>query len=294
MPFSRLYQPKPNDIFYHYCSVETFKAICENRTMRFGDINMMNDYGESQYGYTVFEAAATAILRDDKYKSMCSGIGKEFFDKVDEIISPMQLRLHPVVACFSKEPDVLSQWRAYADNGRGIAIGFAGATLKATPVTVLEVKYDKKQQVEEMTAAPLATYKQNIDIGNNFGANFQEACQLIAAWRFGYKNSSFAEEKEVRCLHALDVRLDEGHPRLVDAGGGSDGNIKGEKVNFRVRDGAIAAYVDLHIPKLQDVPLIKEIWLGPRNVNGPGNIIYLLGECGIAGTAILRSTATCR
>ena len=31
------------------------------------------------------------------------------------------------VSCFSADGDVLSQWRAYADDGHGFAIGFAPA-----------------------------------------------------------------------------------------------------------------------------------------------------------------------
>jgi len=33
-------------------------------------------------------------------------------------------RLYPYISCFSLDSDSLSQWRAYADDGKGVAIGF--------------------------------------------------------------------------------------------------------------------------------------------------------------------------
>ncbi|WP_416152053.1 DUF2971 domain-containing protein [Pseudomonas sp. Bout1] len=35
-----------------------------------------------------------------------------------------------LATCFSKAGDVLSQWRAYADDGQGYAIGFDSKLLK--------------------------------------------------------------------------------------------------------------------------------------------------------------------
>ena len=37
---------------------------------------------------------------------------------------------HYFVCCFSRTGDDLGQWRAYADNGRGYALGFDGSTLE--------------------------------------------------------------------------------------------------------------------------------------------------------------------
>ena len=204
MPISRVLQPNPEDVFYHYCSVQTFQAICEHKKIRFSDINMLNDYYEARWSYRIFELAATELLNDKMIGEKFVDPNKAFFDKVDEVIAPQQLYSLPIISSFSKEPDVLSQWRAYADNGRGIAIGFTGAVLKAMPVTRLEVLYDRKQQVKEMKAALLAIHMESIKDGPiSFGTKFREACQLLSFWKLGFKNPAFAEEKEVRCLHAL-------------------------------------------------------------------------------------------
>ncbi|MCF8533626.1 MAG: DUF2971 domain-containing protein [Reyranella sp.] len=288
-------KPKPEDLFYHYCSVESFQAICERKTIRFSDINMMNDHMETRWGYRIFELAATEILNDKEALKRFPGVNKEFFDKVDKIIAPLQLYSLPTIASFSKEPDVLSQWRAYADDGRGFAIGFSGAVLSAMPVTLLEIQYDKRRQVDEMKAALLATYMENVDDGNCFGAKFRESCQLLAFWKLGFKNPAFMEEKEVRCLHALAVERKGNSIRLVDEGGRSRGKaVKGARVNYRVVDSAIVAHVDLPIPTLRGRPLIQEVWVGPRNVNGLGNIHFLMSGAGLKGFSIRYSGASYR
>lgn len=295
MPISRLLKPNADETFYHYCSVDTFKAICENKNLRFSDINMLNDYQEWKWGYRIFEESASEILNDELIRKRFPGLGIRFFDRVDEFISPIQFHSHPIISSFSKDPDVLSQWRAYADNGRGFAIGFSGAVLEAMPVTILDVQYDKEEQIKEMKHALLDLYEKSMSNGGLFNTEFGNECVLLAFWMLGFKNPAFAEEKEIRCLHALAVRTDGNRPRLVDEGGFSGKRkVKGEKVKYRVDDGAIVAYVDIPLPIIKGLPLIKEVWTGPRNVNGPGNIAYLMSECGLTGYAVHNSAASHR
>ncbi|WP_159728301.1 DUF2971 domain-containing protein [Methylosinus sp. Ce-a6] len=266
-----------------------------NKKIRFSDINMMNDYQEERWGYRVFELAVTNILNDELLQKKFPSLNEAFFQKVDEIIAPLQLLLYPVISCFSKDPDVLSQWRAYADDGRGFALGFNGVALNSMPVTLLEVEYDQKIQIEEMKTALLAAHIRNLESGNDFGSQFRTDCQLIGAWKVGFKNSAFREEKEVRSLHMLDVCVDGDRPRLVDAGGEALGKeVNGEQVGYRVQDGAIIAYVDIPIPHLDNAPLIQEVWVGPKNINGIGNIVYFMSECGLKDYAIHQSKASYR
>jgi hypothetical protein len=293
MLIDRLHEPKNDEILYHYCSSETFSAICEHKTIRLSDVNMMNDYNEAGYGYTIFENAANYILKDKKLQDKFPEMQEEFFDRVDEVVSPMQLRLHPVVACFSKEPDVLSQWRAYGDNGRGFAVGFKASALKALPISLLEVEYDEKKQVQEMVAALCAIVLEERD--KKSPAAFKESCALLSAWSLGFKAPAFKEEQEVRALHALDVKIEKDHMRLVDEGGQVNGkDVAGQPVKFRINDGGIIAYIDLKISAEKPEAAIVEVWLGPANQNGPGNVHYLLGGHGMRGTEIKKSTATYR
>lgn len=293
--FDRLMKPGPDELFFHYCSTETFRVICETKTLRFSDINMMNDYAETAYGYDVFIEAANRLLEMAKTHRDLDGLDAVFLDEVDEIFGSQQLFVHPVMCSFSKKPDVLSQWRAYADDGSGVAIGFTGAALSAMPVSVVNVEYDRETQIKEMTAMLAAIYSVEAKSGHKRDADFKRAIQTLSAYRLAYKNSAFFEEQEVRCLHLLDINWEKQEPTLVDAGGSSNGkDVPGVPVKFRTREGGVIAYVDLPLELSQTPEPIKQIWLGPRNDNGPGNIVYMMGGYGFFEYEIFHSTASYR
>ena len=154
----RIFEPKQDDILYHYCTASTLKAIVESGRIRFSDINMMNDFQESRMGYQLFEQAATEILYKRPKQPRFAEIDKNFFDKIDEFFSSLQLYLHPFIACLTLEGDQLSQWRSYADDGRGFAIGFRASALEKMPVTILSVEYNPRTQLEEMIIALISIY----------------------------------------------------------------------------------------------------------------------------------------
>ena len=133
---NNILSPRDDDVFYHYCSVETFRLICETKTLRFSDINLMNDAAETRWGYSIFEHAANEILK--RKPPGLENITEQFFEDVDKIINSAQAYAHPVICAFSREPDVLGQWRAYSDDGAGVAIGFGGKALRTLPATLLK------------------------------------------------------------------------------------------------------------------------------------------------------------
>src|SRR6266446_2177088 len=115
MIIPRVYEPAKDELIYHYCGAASFLAICTIKKMRFSDLFSMNDFMEMHWGYSIWEKAASEILDE---------VGREFLDEIDKIISVSGVRGLLVAACFSLDGDVLSQWRAYADDGQGYAIGF--------------------------------------------------------------------------------------------------------------------------------------------------------------------------
>ncbi|MNL22233.1 hypothetical protein D3C87_1435680 [compost metagenome] len=256
---------------------------------------MMNDYHETKYGYGVFEEAATEILNDAELREKFPSLTTDFFDEVDKVISPMQLSLHPVIACFSKRADLLSQWVRYGDNGRGFCVGFSAEKLVDMPVTVLEVEYDRLKQLSEMKIALISLFIRDSVRGENYGSDFRQECAVLAAFLYAFKASGFQEEQEVRIIHLLDVITDGDMPRLKDAGGEVKGKtVKGQIVKYRVSDGAFVAYIDLPFHRSHSATSIKEIWFGPKNGNGPGNVIYLAGNHGYKGYSLMESKVTYR
>jgi Protein of unknown function (DUF2971) len=292
--YDRVFKPDPACVLYHYCSTATFLSILETGKMRFSDVNMMNDVSEWGYGYRLFEAAANALLDMIPEKPALEGLTTDFFDKIDDYLSPKQLRSHPVVACFSKEPDVLSQWRGYADNSKGWAIGFEGQAIDAMPVTMLDVLYDPEQQLAEVRNFLAAMYL----IWRDKGGEFQEvvgkdAC-LLASLLLAYKHPSFREEQEIRALHELRVDLADDGCQLVDEGGTADGKeVTGESVRYRAAGTSIVAYIDLPFQRANGRS-IREIWFGPSNSNALGNALYPLTQHGHRAVTFHRSASSYR
>jgi hypothetical protein len=294
--FKHYLRYKPDTIFYHYCSTETFRTICETKRLRFSDINMMNDYQEWSYGYTVFEEAANVLLEVKDKHSELKGLDKEFFSKVDKIISPTQLFIHPVMCSFSKNPDMLSQWRAYGDDGCGVVIGFSGETFGEMPVSLMNVEYDRKTQISEMTDILAALYSAEQAAPTKGGQEFRDRCVEIGMYRIAYKNPSFFEEREVRSFHLLHVRKHVDGTRVLVDPGGTAGKRKArpEPVKFRIKGNDLIAYIDIPFRVDDTHQPIKEVWRGPKNDNSDGNFGYMLNGYGFSGYSIQHSKASYR
>lgn len=286
--FDRIMKPESGVPYYHYCNSSSFLAILEGGGLRFSDANMMNDGSEGRYGYALFERAAGQLLDEVGSHQDLEGLTPAFFDKIDEWLSPKQLYSHPVICCFSRRPDVLSQWRAYADNGEGWSIGFCGDALNAMPATMLDVVYDPDQQMKEVRNHLAAMYILWRDQTHDDGGDLATNARLLASFLHAYKDPSFREEDEVRLLHELRVDLDDSGWTLSDEGGTADGHqVGGTAVRYRAAGSSIVAYVDLAFRQ----GAIREVWQGPRNDNGPGNALFPLTHWGHRDVALRRSAS---
>ncbi|RYF31222.1 MAG: DUF2971 domain-containing protein [Comamonadaceae bacterium] len=278
----RLFDPTDDALLYHYCSPEAFVSIIENRTIRFSDINMLNDAEEGRWGYQVWERAASSLL--DPGRPLPEGLASEpvdrsFLDAVDQTFSSIQFSVMSFIAAFSKDGDSLSQWRAYADDGRGYAIGFRSSALRRLPVTLLEVCYDIDQQTEEMREEILAVFLEWLTKDKDTGPWFRTRCAELIMSSIAFKNPAWREEREVRCQHAVPVKMAPDGFRFVPAGGVSEGqDVPPEPVRFQVRSGAIVAYLDLPFDHTRTP--IAEIVMGPKCGNAPMNVSFLLGNAG--------------
>lgn len=288
MLMNRIYEPTDKELIYHYCSAETLCAILESRNIRFTDINMLNDATETQWGYSAFEEAATRLIKRTNVPKGLPKISIEFCDSVDKILSGAQLIVHPFVSCFSLEGDNLGQWRAYADDGRGFAIGFRASMLEQLPVTMLAVEYDREKQIKEMMAALAAIYTRKKLAAKSKKDEFSDDCILTATYFAGLKHSAFQEEKEIRCIHAVNVKMEKEIMHFVD-GANAKEDWKSQPVKFQVRDNHLCAYMDLPFWHLNGQHPIAEIYLGPKNQSAAGNILLYLGGLGYSNVVIKSS-----
>lgn len=114
------------EILYHYTDDASLHGILESGQIWLSDVFGLNDPSELSHGVT--PAVRALNLRADEGPPECRIIARQFEQY-------HRTALHKVgkffVACFSGAGDDLGQWRAYADNGRGYALGFDATALGA-------------------------------------------------------------------------------------------------------------------------------------------------------------------
>jgi Protein of unknown function (DUF2971) len=106
---------------YHYTDARGLKGIIESETIWFTDYRHLNDPSELTHGIEM----ARDVMNNSRGRE--DAHGREFLDCLADMLSTKNFsgRFEFFIASFSRDRDELSQWRAYADNGRGYAIGFA-------------------------------------------------------------------------------------------------------------------------------------------------------------------------
>jgi len=284
---NRHFNPSENQLIYHYCSAETFHSICTNRTIRFSDLFSMNDFLEIHWGYHIWEKAANKIYDE---------VTEEFLENIDKIISGSSLKLNYLASCFSLEGDVLSQWRAYADDGNGYCIGFDANQIIDLPVTALEVLYDENQQIHEVADILTNIYnvEMNLPEDERYGTDFFEICALLACDLTSLKNPAFSEEKEIRLIHLLNFEESNIFFKLVDKGGTYFGKeYEGQEIKFRMANNLPVPYQDYNFIN-NDISPIREVILGPKNDSRITAVSVYLETIGIDNVEVKKSKASYR
>lgn len=102
------------DTLYHYTSSSAFVEIIKNNSIWLSDLSLSNDYKE---GKIVMETV-DRLLDDANLKTN----QKEF---IKDALMSLENNFSCYGFCLSQNPDQLSQWRGYADDGSGFSIGFS-------------------------------------------------------------------------------------------------------------------------------------------------------------------------
>lgn len=269
------------NIIYHYCSVEAFNAIIQNRTLWLSSVYNLNDYKEIHW------------IKDKIFKKIKDSITKDNFNKYKTFEELFAKQLPNVyIASFSQGADLLSQWRAYANDGYGVAIGFNSDYFeKNKMVKTSEVLYDEvcqEQQIDSILK-PLEQLDNDIDITSS---KFEETCKNIINdinnLSAKSKNELFKEEQEVRLIH---------NPKIIDDKENKQFIFKDNlsKMKFRSVCGNLIPYFELKFEEeIIDVPAILEIIKGPKNKFIEQEVKIFLSLNGFYGVDIKSSKSSYR
>jgi hypothetical protein len=113
-------------LIYHYTNDTGLRGVLESGEIWLSDIFYLNDPSELSHGYShvvkiLTERAAKGPEEAKRFADSFSSVDERGLEDI----------AHFFGASFSANGDELGQWRAYADNGRGYALGFDGKALEA-------------------------------------------------------------------------------------------------------------------------------------------------------------------
>lgn len=240
------------NIIYHYCNVDAFKAIIQNKTLWLSSVYNLNDYKEIHW------------IKEKVSKKIKEYTNKNNYEKFNSFIKLYENQQPTVyIASFSQGEDLLSQWRAYANDGYGVAIGFNTEYLQDNNlIKTSKVLYDEIKQEEEIENILKPLFE--LDEKMNFESiEFEEYCEKIINdinnLSAKSKNELFMEEQEVRLIHNPIIIEDNDTKRFI-----FKNNLS--QMMFRAVCGNLIPYFELKFNDFtEDKPAILEIVKGPKN-----------------------------
>lgn len=204
---TRKYSKK--DTFFHYTNLLGLKAILENQSFFASNSAFLNDKEEFYFGIKLF-CETIDNLESKKEFLACKGL----FKNIKSLLNLKKSNRY--VTCFSLNGDLLSQWRAYADDGKGIAIGFDPKRLSEAfeiKAEGLFIVYKDSQQKIISNAVLRECTKFYIEKKNLFNWGGNELFDMIVAEEITFfinryvgqfKHRAFIEEDEYRFDLAID------------------------------------------------------------------------------------------
>lgn len=271
-----------NNIIYHYCNLDSFKAIIQNRTLWLSSIYNLNDYKEIHW------------IKDKVSNRIKELTTKDSFTKY-KVFEELYLKQHPLlyIASFSQGQDLLSQWRAYANDGKGIAIGFNVQYFNQIDyIRTSEVLYSEEVQNKEIEH--IIQDIENLDNGivKRDLSSFKNVCEKVITKINNLagksKSELFKEEQEVRLIH---------NPIITSIEESSCYKIENciSDMKFRSCHDNLIPYFELKFDKkIEGIEPIVEIIKGPKNRAIDKEIKMFMSLNGFCGVQIEKSNASYR
>ena len=267
-------------VLFHYCPIAALEPILANGIMWLSDAASMNDTTEGLW----LDDVVQRLVRPAADWTEWRDAGRIFHDY-------QLFKKTFYIASFSERRDLLSQWRAYANDGQGACIGFdfgafdipTGLTLtnvfhmKPVGFTLDRVVYDEAEQVE--AARRVFRYVDQLQRSDATtdpylrDAIVETGRDCIAYLARFMKHPGFEDEREWRLLYDGDDATP--RPGIVPAR------------KQRTRGDATVDYYQLNFGSRPRS--IRELVLGPKCTMTIEDATQLLEAAGQDGVVVKRS-----
>jgi len=285
-------------VLYHYCSLSTFKSIFDNKSIWLSDIRKSNDSLELKW---IVGQCQHYMLNawNDYVKKAHQEHGIEFvsiehFEQFDKIYNltidyDAEYDTKNWVFCLSEKSDDLGQWRGYADDGHGIAIGFNSSLLKKINYIgddvrslSMDFQFDKvhysKRDIKNFfdTRAGFARIDTNTS-PEDVLQYMKRAVGLSFMLAPLYKNENFKDEKEWRIFYSMSLNaIVKGETPGISTERNKFSDILTlDKYGFIQKNQTLVSHIELGLPKIKRA--IHSITIGPKAKVTPFDIrLYLM------------------
>ena len=286
------------EVLYHYCSPAVFREIVANRGVWLSSVTQSNDYLEGR----LVAMAVSRLAQADELEAASSG-------RIGEVFARMEGIADGLCFCLSEEGDLLSQWRGYAADARGVAIGFKKDYLESLVeqsrtklvfgLGLHAVKYGDREH-EELVRPTYEKMKEKLysgklqalgrrgllDTRTDQQVVEDDEAIRVADWDFSgtaldlfghlflLKSHAFTEEREWRLLSYMT-------------------RFKGDKCSFRAVADQIIPYRQVPLAEMGQSS-IAEVILGPKHTTPVAVVENFLELNGFRGVRVRKSIASYR
>jgi len=255
-------------MLFHYTSLNGLLGIIDSNSIWASHTDYLNGSTEIQHALRLLESFSRNIYMEDDYLS-------SFGWAVGQGIRNM-VRATEYICSFSREADLLSQWRGYCPKGSGVCLGFDEKIIRdycnANGFVFSKCLYNENEQKEDIRKILNDCYqsfpKPLISRDEYNSLEVEKQCEYDACYRehltigLGKKEADFAIEK-------LCKEIQEYAPLIKDGGFYEENewrvvvsNPKG-KISYRVVDSYLVPYMNISFLE-NSKDALKKIVIGPN------------------------------
>ena len=287
---------------YHYCSNDKSYSILASKSIRLSDIQKSNDYRELSLFFPKILDYIEELYHQKPFRLQCDGKieGEALSKLLSYSYDYWKNRFSSgdfsnFVLCFSEAADSLSQWRGYADNGRGCCLGFSkddleqyclatNGVLQLKQVTYL-IEEGIENAIRDAAKDILQSLKglrrfivSEITKDNNhpdtdclLHYNFDGMLEAAFIDSLQYKSFAFHEEREWRMFFTHSTYKNPGWmcdktSKPINGPRGFADTIEflQDRIDFHPTADDLIPYCKIGFEEFAEPP-IKSVWLGPKN-----------------------------